>query len=37
VAAAKKALETRNVKAILPWVPKKAEKELTGAFKKPSR
>jgi len=34
VAAAKKALETRNVKAILPWVPKKAEKELTGAFKK---
>lgn len=34
VAAAKKALETKNVKAILPWVPKKAEKELTEAFKK---
>jgi len=34
VAAAKKALEIRNVKAILPWVPKKAENELTKAFKK---
>lgn len=34
MAAAKKALETKNVKAILPWVPKKAEKELTEAFKK---
>ena len=34
VAAAKKALETRNVKVILPWVPKKTESELTKAFKK---
>lgn len=34
VMAAKKALETRNVKLILLWVHKKAEKELKEAFKK---
>jgi hypothetical protein len=34
VKAAKKAFETGNVNYILPWVPKKAEKELSWAFKK---
>lgn len=34
VKAAKMALESKNVKLILPWVPKEAEKELTIAFKK---
>ncbi|MGC9445092.1 MAG: DUF6448 family protein [Candidatus Methanospirareceae archaeon] len=34
VMAAKRALETGNVKLILPWVPKKAEAELQGAFER---
>lgn len=34
VTAAKRALETRNVNLILPWVPKKAEPELKKAFEK---
>lgn len=34
VKAAQKALETRNVNLILPWVPKKAETELKKAFGK---
>ncbi len=34
VTAAKLALESKNVKLILPWVPKDAEVELTEAFNK---
>jgi hypothetical protein len=34
VKAAKKALVSRNVNLILPWVPKEAEDELREAFKK---
>ena len=32
VKAAKLALESRNIKLILPWIPKDAEEELTEAF-----
>ncbi len=34
VKAAKLALESKNIKLILPWVPKDAEEELTEAFNK---
>lgn len=34
VTAAKRALETRNVNLIFPWVPKKAEPELKKSFEK---
>lgn len=34
VSAAKLALESNNIKLVLPWVPKDAEEELSNAFKK---
>lgn len=34
VKAAKLALESKNIKLILPWIPKDAEEELTEAFNK---
>jgi len=37
VKAAKLALESKNIKLILPWVPKDAEEELTEAFNKTLR
>lgn len=37
VTAAKRALETRNVNLILPWVPKNAEPELKKSFEKTLR
>jgi hypothetical protein len=36
VSAAKLALESNNIKLILPWVPKDAEEELSNAFIKAS-